>query len=79
MSATPAPPILPTETLRQLIIHTLPPARGRTMAVAGTLDSVGAPIVAGFDSHDGRWQFVGAYHHDWPGGSGARAKLMFTW
>lgn len=78
--APPAPNPFAPETLKQLVALTLPPPKGRNIAVVGTVDSSGAQIVAGFSSKDGRWEVTGSYQHDWTTGDNAAAgKLMFTW
>lgn len=74
-----SPSIFSPEELAQIVRDTLPPApKGHRIVVVGTVDATGAPVVAGFRSTAGAWEFTAAYHHDWTGEDDVSARVIYT-
>ena len=69
--------------LRNIVDETLKQAdipQGHKNAIVGTVDVDGAQVVAGFKlGANDRWQFQGAFRHDWSGANTAAASVVASW
>lgn len=64
--------------VHQALASSLPD--GHTNAIVGMVDEHGAQVVAGFHfGESDRWEFQGAFRHDWSGANEAGAKLICSW
>lgn len=74
-----APTIFSPSQLTALVTSILPelPA-GHTNAVVATVDTSGVKLIAGFSKDNNRWQFNGAFEHDWTGENKLGANLIYS-
>lgn len=52
---------------------------GHTSAIVGAVDSTGAQASIVFNSKDGHWQAVAAFHHDWTGDNRYGGSGRYSW
>ena len=75
-----SPTIFSPEALQKIVLDTLPTdGQPNEKVVVGTVDHLGAQVVASFKFREDRWELQAAARHDWTGEDSVGAKVLLRW